>query len=78
MQRPVAVSRLTSKYQATIPRAVRRMLGLKQGDRVAFAVHRREIHLRKAGAVDLAYLHALEPTLTEWGSKADDEAYRDL
>lgn len=74
-----ATSRLTRKYQATIPEAVRTLLGLSAGDVVAFDIDEGgEVHLRKARPLDLALAGALEDTLEEWGGEADEEAYRDL
>ena len=72
------LSKLTSKFQATIPLAVRRVLGLKPGDAVVFEVEDGKVTLRRAMPVDKAYAQALEGTLTEWLSKEDDEAYREL
>lgn len=76
MQTPI--SKLTRKYQATIPEPVRRSLGLEAGDSIAFDIQANGIHLRKAGPIDLVFSAALEGTLSEWSSRADDEAYRDL
>ena len=73
-----ATSKLTKKYQATIPEPVRRLLHLKAGDAVAFDIEDDDVHLRKARNVDLAFAHSLEGTLSEWTSGADEEAYRDL
>lgn len=71
-------SKLTSKYQATIPEPVRRVLHLSAGDAIAFDIDNDQILLRKARPVDLAFSQALEGTLTEWQSDADEEAYHDL
>ena len=72
-------SRMTYKYQATIPRAVREHLSLGAGDRVEFRIVRGRVVLEKALPHDPEYLKALEKTLApEWSSKADTEAYRDL
>jgi antitoxin PrlF len=73
-----ATSKITSKYQATIPEPVRRVLHLGAGDAIAFDIEDDQIRLRKARPVDLAFSRALEGTLNEWQSEADDEAYRDL
>ena len=73
-----ATSKLTSKYQATIPEPVRRVLHLSAGDALAFDIDDGQIRLRKARPVDLAFSQALEGTLGEWQSEADEEAYRDL
>jgi antitoxin PrlF len=73
-----SISKLTSKYQATIPEPVRKALHLGAGDSVVFEVTDSEIRLRKAVQRDLIFAAALEGTLEEWNSDADDEAYRDL
>jgi len=75
---PTATSRITSKYQATIPEPVRKVLHLKAGDAVAFDIEDNHVCIRKARPVDLAFAQALEGTLSEWESAADEEAYRDL
>ena len=72
------ISKLTSKYQATIPEPVRSALDLKAGDSIAFDVEDGLVQVRKARPIDLAFSRALEGTLQEWGSKHDDDAYRDL
>ena len=71
-------SKLTRKYQATIPEPVRTRLQLKAGDSIAFDLDRDEVRLRKARRVDMAFAGALETTLEEWGSQADEDAYGDL
>ena len=71
-------SKVTSKYQATIPLAVRRKLSLKPGDAVVFEIENDTITVRRATILDREYAKALEGTLTEWLSKEDDEAYREL
>ena len=73
-----ATSKLTSKYQATIPEPVRKVLKLRAGDAIAFDIDRDQILVRKARPLDLAFIEALEATLTEWESPADEEAYHDL
>ncbi len=72
------ISRLTSKFQATVPLAVRRKLGLKPGDGVLFEIEKDVITVRRATALDAEYAKSLEGTLTEWLSKEDEEDYRGL
>jgi AbrB family looped-hinge helix DNA binding protein len=74
----VTASRLTSKYQATIPVEVRRVLRLKQGDGVQFEIDGERVTLRRQTAADRAYLRGLAASLSEWTSPYDDEAYGDL
>lgn len=73
-----STSRLTSKYQATIPEPVRNILGVAAGDAIAFDVVGKEVRVRKARPVDLAFAGALDETLSEWTSQADEKAFRDL
>jgi antitoxin PrlF len=73
-----ATSKLTTKYQATIPEPVRRVLHLGSGDVIAFDIEEDGIHLRKALPTDLLFANALEGTMSEWESVADEESYRDL
>ncbi len=72
------LSKVTSKYQATIPLAVRRKLGLKPGDAVVFEIENDAVTVRRATVLDREYAKALEGTLSEWLSKEDEEAYRGL
>jgi AbrB family looped-hinge helix DNA binding protein len=71
-------SRLTSKFQATVPTAVRKALQLKAGDLVGFEVEGAQVKLRHVTPLDMAFSQALESTLTEWSSEADDKAFKDL
>lgn len=71
-------SKLTSKFQATVPTPVRKALQLKAGDVVGFEIEGNEVKLRRATPLDLAFAQALEGTLDEWSSKKDDEAFKDL
>lgn len=73
-----ATSKLTKKYQATIPEPVRQQLHLKAGDAIAFDCNDDMVHVRKANQLDVAFSKAVEATLTEWTSEADEVAYRDL
>jgi AbrB family looped-hinge helix DNA binding protein len=73
-----AISKVTTKYQATIPQEVREFLGVRQGDAVQYLIERGEVKLRRVTTPDLAYLAAVEKTRTEWDSAADNDAFRDL
>lgn len=72
------ISKLTKKYQATVPEAVRKKLNLNAGDIIAFEIDKDIIKLRKARPVDIEFSNALIPTLNEWKSQNDEEAYSDL
>lgn len=73
------ISRLTSKGQITIPKAVRQALSLTEGDLVAFTISDGQASLRKiAMRVEVADRDATNAQLEEWGGNADADAYRDL
>ncbi|MBV9836002.1 MAG: AbrB/MazE/SpoVT family DNA-binding domain-containing protein [Alphaproteobacteria bacterium] len=73
------ISRITSKGQITIPKAVRSALGLGDGDLVAFALEDEQAILRKiAQQPEATPSGAVGTELTEWASPADEDAYRDL
>lgn len=71
----LSTSRLTSRSQTVIPKAVRQRLGLKPGDTIGYVVKGR-----------IAEIARLEPRLvddpfaafTEWAGEADERAYEDL
>jgi antitoxin PrlF len=73
-----AISKLTKKYQATVPELVRKKLDLNAGDVIAFEIDNDIIKLRKANPIDIEFSNALIPTLNEWNSQNDEEAYNDL
>jgi AbrB family looped-hinge helix DNA binding protein len=74
-----AVAKVTAKGQTTIPKEVREALEIAPGDLIVWEVgpDRRAV-VRRAQPWDLEYLRAVEGTLSEWTSPADEEAYRDL
>ena len=71
-------SRLTSKFQATVPTPVRKALGVKAGDLIGFEIEDSQVTLRHVTPLDLAFAQALEGTLGEWSSKKDEQAFKDL
>ncbi len=72
-------ARLTSKYQATIPKEIRTHLHLERGDEILYELlPDNTVIVRKTYPLDLNYLQALSSTMTEWGSDEDEEAYKNL
>ena len=71
-------SRLSSKGQVTIPKAIREELGLEPGDLVAYVVRDRGVRLERVDPFDAEYHRAISDTLQEWSSPEDDEAFNDL
>lgn len=68
------VGRITAKAQTTIPVAVRRALGLRAGDAIAYELDGDRVIMTKARPL------ADDPfaTFSEWSSEADARAYADL
>ncbi len=72
-------SKLTLKFQVTIPQDIRTLLKLKAGDQIIFEITKdQKVVVKKATPRDIVYLKALESNLSEWNSKYDDEDYCDL
>ena len=46
--------------------------------KIAFDIENDFIKLRKAKPIDIEFSSALAPTLSEWESQNDEEAYNDL
>jgi antitoxin PrlF len=72
-------SRITSKAQTTLPRAVRDALGIGPGDRVVWEVEKGRATLRRLALVDPRdpFVNNFS-TFTEWADDLDEEAFRDL
>ena len=74
-----AVAKITAKGQTTIPQGVRAALHVGPGDLIAWEVGADGTAIvRRVQPIDADYLRAVEGTLSEWDSAADDEAYRGL
>jgi antitoxin PrlF len=72
-------SRLTSKYQATIPKEIRKHLHLESGDQILYELLPDDtVIIRKTSPLDLEYLNALSSTMNEWKSDEDERAYKNL
>lgn len=73
------VAKVTAKGQTTIPKEVRDLLQIRPGDLIVWQVAGEgKAVVRRAQRLDLEYLRAVQGTLSEWTSPADEEAYRDL
>ena len=74
-----AIAKITAKGQTTIPQDVRAALHVGPGDLIAWEVGADgTATVRRVQPIDADYLRAVEGTLSEWDSAADDEAYRGL
>ncbi len=77
--RPGYSARLTSKYQATIPKEIRKHLHLESGDEILYELLPDDtVLVRKTSPLDLDYLGALNSTMNEWESDQDEQAYKNL
>lgn len=75
------VGKLTVKNRTTVPRDVRKALGVKPGDDMVWAVRDGEVIVSKLDADapgDASFELMLRQTMPEWFSVADDEAFGDL
>ena len=74
-----AIAKITAKGQTTIPQDIRAALGVGPGDLLAWEViPDGSARVRRVQPLDLDYLRAVESTLSEWASAADEAAYREL
>ena len=71
-------SKITSKGQTTLPKAIRDKLGVHPGDTLIYEVEGNAVRVRKAQPFDLAWHRAILPTLAEWDSPNDHENFDDL
>ena len=72
-------SKLTSKFQATIPKEIRQALKLQANDYVSFQVLKDgSIKIAKLKPLDREYYKSIESTFNEWNSPEDDDAFEHL
>ena len=72
------VSKISIKGQITIPAKIRRAMGIKPGNLIAYELQGKTVKLKKIEPFDTAYHAAIAETLEEWQSPEDDEAFNDL
>ena len=71
-------TKITSKYQTTIPKKIRQALNIKIGDDIIFKlIDGNKVLIQKLNTLDKRYLESLDSTLSEWNSEEDDEAFEE-
>ncbi len=68
-----SIATMTSKGQVTIPRKVRDVLHLEQGDPILFEERDGMIVIRKRPRPDPVWDASVGATLTEWEDTLDDD-----
>ncbi len=71
-------SKITSKGQVTVPKAIRQALKADAGDVIVYEVQGNTVTMRKARPFDAEWHDSLATQLDEWNSPADNEAWNDL
>lgn len=71
-------SRLTSKGQATIPSEIRKKLGLRAGDTIAFEIKKNAVVISKLDRLDAGFLRLATSAFDDWNAPEADEAFKDL
>ena len=75
----LAIAKITAKGQTTIPQNVRAALHVAPGDLISWELGADgTATVRRVQPLDIEYLRALQGTLSEWSSQADEDAYREL
>jgi len=71
-------SKITSKFQTTIPQKIRKFLGIKNGDAVKFTIKNNNVIIDRIDPIDFNFYKSLNSSLEEWNSKEDDELFSNL
>lgn len=74
----LATTKITSKGQISVPKAVRERLGAQPGDTLIYELAGNTVTLKRLDPFDAALHTALADTLEEWNSPEDDAAFSDL
>ena len=72
----VQISKVTIKYQASIPKEVREKLNIKAGDFIEFDIEGDRVVLKKANSnIDKNMLKLMQANMQEWNSKEDERQF---
>ncbi len=72
------IARVTVKGQVTIPKKIRDAAHIREGDMLSYEIDGDRLIVRRITPPADIELSALQDTLSEWNSKEDEEAWRDL
>jgi AbrB family looped-hinge helix DNA binding protein len=72
----IFASKLTSKFQASIPKKIRAKLNLQAGDMIEFEEKEDAVIIKKLqSATDKSFLKLQEKNLQEWNSDIDNNQF---
>ena len=75
----LAIAKITAKGQTTIPQDIRKALKVSSGDLIAWEVSDDgTATVRRVQPMDIEYMRAVEGTMSEWGTVADEASYGQL
>ena len=70
------ISKITVKYQASIPKEIREKLHIKAGDFIEFDIENDQVVLKKANSnIDKNMLKLMQTNMQEWNSKEDNDQF---
>ena len=72
------LAKITARGQTTIPKNIREVANLVEGDMIAFVIEGDHLVVRKVTPGKDDYLQGHSEVLSEWISSEDEEAWRDL
>ena len=71
----IDLATVTAKGKVTVPKAIRDVLGVRQGDRLSWEIDNGAARVKVVSPLDLDYMQGLDANLQDWASTADDEAF---
>lgn len=74
----LTTTKITSKGQISVPKAIRARLGAQLGDTLVYEFVGEAVILKRLEPFDAAFHTALAGTLDEWDSPEDSAAFSDL
>ncbi|OFW79829.1 MAG: hypothetical protein A2887_06430 [Alphaproteobacteria bacterium RIFCSPLOWO2_01_FULL_40_26] len=69
------LSKVTTKFQTSIPKEVRERLAIHAGDYITFEIRGNSATLKKVEKIDKNLLKLMQKNMQEWNSKEDDKQF---